>query len=241
MTRFIKKTGLIALLKRKCGVIICSDALLDPESNLLELRDIIEDEAISRLKILKKVESLSSDLLLTQEIQEFANPTTEMNKRYGEKGFLLFRLQYSDDTNGILIYLHSPAALKPTSLQLKSSSGCCCDCCHQWCYQGTCGHFPNHSTMNQCFTKLQFEVYEQLGRDIMETFLVENHNLWQSDKKKMKTMSGLQLIDKYLGIKKRNEITNDAAQKEEKVFGERDLEKDQQMLQTTFSGYMCKD
>jgi hypothetical protein len=131
------------LVKRKCRVIIISDAGCDPESHFDDLGTLI------------RVCEVDFNAKITIDVEPIrASPSTGWSK----SRFAVGSIDYRDGSaKGTLIYLKaSMKGLEDTSvLQYKS----------------THGTFPHETTTNQFYAEDQFESYRTLGRDIaLEAF-----------------------------------------------------------------------
>jgi len=98
--------------------------------------------------------------------------------------FLKFKVIYHQDSGDVgnlssseIIYLKPRRGFARHSKFNNNLNGCFCECCHtEYCVCTTacCGSFPQHVTLNQFFTEVQFEQYSLLGYRTAQFYLSKN-------------------------------------------------------------------
>lgn len=130
--------GILPLLKRHCHMIIVSDAGADPDFSMSDLANV---ERKARIDLGIEIiwgEKSGSDLGLDKQ-------------HHTKRRFLVGKIQYPDDTDGILLYL------KATITGTESYQDVLA-------YRRKNPSFPHQSTANQFFDEEQFESYRKLGQ-----------------------------------------------------------------------------
>lgn len=130
--------GIFPLLKRHCRMIIASDAGADPDFSMSDLANV---ERKARIDLGIEIiwgEKSGNDLGLDEQ-------------QHTKRRFLVGRIQYPDDTNGILLYLKATVTGTETYQDVLA-------------YRRKNPSFPHQSTANQFFDEEQFESYRKLGQ-----------------------------------------------------------------------------
>ncbi len=126
--------GLYEMIRRRCSLIIVSDASADAERKCAELGRAIE---LVRTDLCARVDIDPGEL------------TTKAPVEPHDKPFVRGTIYYRDGTVGTLIYI-KPAFLKNTSEDVRV-------------YGQQHGSFPHQTTADQFFDERQFEAYRELG------------------------------------------------------------------------------
>lgn len=128
--------GLYELVRRRCRIIVVSDATADPAWFFQDLARVIE---LVRVDFGAKVELDVSSL-----VPDGAGLSSEH--------FVAGEVIYADDTAAIIVYVKT-SLTGDESEEIRS-------------FQRSHPTFPDESTANQFFTELQFEAYRTLGYHI---------------------------------------------------------------------------
>lgn len=127
----VENLGVYALIQRQCRLIIASDAEADGDCDLPALTNLI------------RMIRIDMGLFLTFE----ANDIKALKE--GKRHFLVGRIYYSDDRQGLLLYLKASLTGDEDPSVLA--------------YKKECAAFPHESTADQFFSEQQFEAYRWLG------------------------------------------------------------------------------
>ena len=127
------------LIRRRCGVIIVSDAECDPNLQFEGLGSLIR---MCRVDFGATIDIDVSDI------------RTKSNVKWSGSRCAVGTISYADDSRGYLIYLKASMTGHEDSAILQ--------------YQSTHPTFPHESTGNQFYGEDQFESYRCLGKDIAE-------------------------------------------------------------------------
>ncbi len=130
--------GVLPLLKRHCRLIIASDAGADPDFSMSDLANV---ERKARIDLGTEIiwgKKSGGDLGLDKQHQT-------------KRRFLVGRIEYPDDTDGILLYLK--ATITGTEMYQDVLA-----------YRRKNPTFPHQTTANQFFDEDQFESYRKLGQ-----------------------------------------------------------------------------
>ena len=131
--------GIYELVRRRCSLIVISDATADPDYRFVDLANAIErcrtDFAVNiKIPDLQGVDPVAAE----------------------PKSYLIGSIDYGNNVSGVLIYI-KPVLLKDLPIDVREYSRA-----HQF---GT-DRFPQQSTIDQFFGELQFESYRMLGTHI---------------------------------------------------------------------------
>lgn len=131
--------GVYQLLKRRCRIIIASDAGADPHFEMTDLANLQRKARID----------------LGIEIQLHGREKLRLNRhRRTQRHFIVGKIIYPEGTTGLLLYLKATVTGS--------------ECEDLLAYQRTNSDFPHQSTANQFFDEDQFESYRRLGQSIGE-------------------------------------------------------------------------
>ena len=135
--------GLYEMVRRRCKVIIVSDASCDPEFKLDDLGNA-----------LRKIQNDMGVTIDLREVLLFPRERKRQKNKYCAVGEIRYRdVDGPNASDGILIYL-KPALHKrePADVYNHSRSN---------------RHFPHEPTANQWFSEAQFESYRKLGYELI--------------------------------------------------------------------------
>lgn len=133
--------GIYPLLKRRCRVIIASDATADPGFSMNDLANVIRKARIDLgVNITIKLKGVRPD------------PKTGLSQRCYAIGDILYPSTDPAGANGTLIYIKS-AITKEAAGDLLA-------------YKNKNSSFPDQTTADQFFDEAQFESYRKLGEAI---------------------------------------------------------------------------
>ncbi|MBW1798999.1 MAG: hypothetical protein JRJ21_11535, partial [Deltaproteobacteria bacterium] len=133
--------GVYPLLKRRCRVIIASDAAADPGFSMNDLANVIRKARIDLgVNITINLEGVRPD------------PQTGLSQRCYAIGDILYPSTDPAGTKGTLIYIKS-AITKETTEDLLA-------------YRNKNHSFPDQTTADQFFDEAQFESYRKIGETI---------------------------------------------------------------------------
>jgi hypothetical protein len=133
--------GIYPLLKRRCRVIIASDATADPGFSMNDLANVIRKARIDLgVNITIKLKGVRPD------------PKTGLSQRCYAIGDILYPSTDPAGANGTLIYIKS-AITKEAAGDLLA-------------YKNKNSSFPDQTTADQFFDEAQFESYRKLGETI---------------------------------------------------------------------------
>ena len=130
----IENLGIYELIKRRCEVIIASDATADPQFNFGDLANLIRKVRIDF--------GVKIDIDLSELRQNKDSKNTS-------KQFAVATIDYPDSPDGILIYIKSSITGEESEDLLA--------------YRRKHNTFPDESTADQFFDEAQFESYRELG------------------------------------------------------------------------------
>jgi len=125
--------GVYGLLKRRCRLIIVSDAAADPH---YQMKDFANLQRKARIDL-----GINIELDMT--------PLRPNSDRYTEKHYVKGIINYPNEKNGIIIYIKTTMTGKEPEDLLA--------------YRRYNPSFPDESTANQFFNEDQFESYRKLG------------------------------------------------------------------------------
>jgi hypothetical protein len=125
--------GIYPLLKRRCRLIIVSDASSDPDYKMKNLANLNRKARI--------------DLGINVELD--MTPLRPKRNGYVEKNYVKGIIHYPNDQNGILFYIKTSMTGKEPEDLLS--------------YRRENPSFPDETTANQFFNEAQFESYRKLG------------------------------------------------------------------------------
>jgi hypothetical protein len=125
--------GIYPLLKRRCRLIIVSDAGSDPDYKMTDLANLKRKARI--------------DLGINVELD--MTPLRPKRNRYVEKNYVKGIIHYPNDQNGVLFYIKTSMTGKEPEDLLS--------------YRRENPSFPDETTANQFFNEAQFESYRKLG------------------------------------------------------------------------------
>lgn len=138
--------GVYPLLKRRCRIIIASDAAADPDFSMVDLANVIRKARID----------LGVNIVIQPELLR-PEPQTGLSRTGCVFGKILYPSTDPDETEGTLIYIKS--ALIPNAAEDLRA------------YQRKNPSFPDQTTGDQFFDEAQFESYRKLGETIaLEVF-----------------------------------------------------------------------
>jgi hypothetical protein len=127
--------GIYPLLKRRCKVIIASDAAGDPGFKMADLANLQRKARI--------------DLGIDIDMPNEGNLCPDPEKRYTKKHYLRGTISYPDGKEGVLFYIKSTlTGYEPEDLLA---------------YRRNNPDFPDQTTADQFFDEAQFESYRKLG------------------------------------------------------------------------------
>ena len=125
--------GIYPLLKRRCRLIIVSDASSDPDYKMKNLANLNRKARI--------------DLGINVELD--MTPLRPKRNGYVEKNYVKGIIHYPNDQNGVLFYIKTSMTGKEPEDLLS--------------YRRENPSFPDETTANQFFNEAQFESYRKLG------------------------------------------------------------------------------
>jgi hypothetical protein len=134
--------GLYEMVRRRCRVIVLSDAVCDPEYQFVDLGNA---QRKIRIDLGIEIEFVGLDCLKKRFRRR---PTPATDEPYWAVGRIRYRNADHHGTDGVLLYIKS--GLHGTEPYDVMSYGL------------THPHFPHESTANQFFTESQFESYRRL-------------------------------------------------------------------------------
>lgn len=143
--------GLVELLRRKCGVILCFDASGD---DLITCGTFVEALTLAEEELGVDVRIHLSELAPRADASPQPGALTALNGRLSERSVVRGTITYKDGTTGQLILAkasltkETPAVVLAHAARQKKAT------------------FPNDSTGDQFFDHSQFNAYAELGRHI---------------------------------------------------------------------------
>jgi hypothetical protein len=156
--------GVYELLRRRCRLIIVSDAGADPDFNFSDL-----SRAIGRARVdfgveIEDLETPSTHPARLETCQENTQESNCLPLRMASSPYACGRIKYSDGERGRLIYIKS-TLFKGLSEDVLG-------------YARQHPTFPDESTSDQFFSEEQFEAYRELGYRSMARVLADLHLTW---------------------------------------------------------------
>jgi len=137
--------GVYPLLKRRCGIIIASDAGADPHFKMADLANLQRKARID----------LGIEIQLSRRKKLRLNP-----QRQTQRHFAIGKILYPEGTEGLLLYLKATVTGSESEDLLA--------------YRRSNEDFPHQSTANQFFDEDQFESYRRLGQFIGEKIFAKD-------------------------------------------------------------------
>jgi len=142
--------ALYELVRRKLRLIIVCDGAADPKYQFADLANAIEKvRADFGALISFDPPGIESLIPVSDRDSSAREPEGGDPIKYAERGYLVGRIRYPDNTEGTLIYI-------PTTFFRGLSDDL-------FGYQRTHPEFPEEPTTNQFFDEKQFEAYRELG------------------------------------------------------------------------------
>jgi len=150
-----ENTGIYELIRRKARLILACDGGEDHAFSFSDFQTTIrrvKDDFGATVSVDKnyKVDNV------VPESQDLKYPP---GGKFSDRGFILAKIIYSDDSEGLLIYLKT-TMIKDVSFKVKG-------------YKAQNPLFPDESTADQFFDEVQFEAYRELGYCIASQMIKE--------------------------------------------------------------------
>ena len=157
-----ENTGIYELIRRRARLILACDGGEDHTFSFSDFQTTIrriEDDFGARVSVDK---NFSVDGVVPKK-QEPKNNNDDLmyppDTEFADQGFILAKITYSDDSEGLLIYLKTTMQ-KDVSFKVKG-------------YKARNPAFPDESTGDQFFDEVQFEAYRELGYRISAKMIEE--------------------------------------------------------------------
>ncbi|MET0654137.1 MAG: patatin-like phospholipase family protein [Pseudoxanthomonas sp.] len=142
-------TGVYALLKRKCRLVVCADCGADPKYLFSDLESLVRKAKIDYGATIEFVDPDRVSERVSQELKSLLGTPETVTPEADSRWLVLGRIRYSDQSEGTLVVV-KPRRLDKMPFDIVA-------------YADRNPDFPQQTTGDQFFDESQWEAYHQLG------------------------------------------------------------------------------